>query len=249
VSRELTREQSHWERLAADDPMWVILTEPGKKGRWTEEQFFESGRDEIERTLANLQQRFSLTPKRGVAVDFGCGIGRLTQALATRFQRVHGIDISERMVRLAEEKNRQAQVTFHVNTSDRLPMLESHSVDFIYSRLTLQHIPRSAARRYVEEFARALAPGGIAFFQTMTRARRWDVRLRHRVRDAAPEAYRWARDLVSHRARWEMNVFDEASVRASLRGTGVDLRHVLPDDSGGTAFESRCFIAVRGNDA
>ena len=37
----LSREQGHWERLAANDPMWIILTEAGKQGRWNEKEFFE----------------------------------------------------------------------------------------------------------------------------------------------------------------------------------------------------------------
>ena len=241
----LSREQGHWERLAASDPMWIILTEAGKQGRWNETEFFESGREEIAGVLG-LLDRYGLSPRFGTALDFGCGIGRLTQALGERFDRVHGVDISATMIAMAREKNRAgSRVTYHVNATDGLPMLATGSVDFIYSNIVLQHIPRRAANAYLREFGRVLAPGGILVVQTLTRARRWSVRLRHRLRDAAPDAYRWLRDLVSRRARWELNVLPEALVRDALAPSGVVVTHVLHDDAGGEQFESRRFVAVR----
>lgn len=242
----LTREQGHWERLAAHDPMWVILTEPGKQGSWDEQEFFQSGRDEIARTFAFLDERFHLKPRLGTALDFGCGIGRLTQALGERFEHVHGVDISPTMVATAATKNRfPSRVSYHANASDRLPMIETGSVDFLYSRLTLQHIPRRAAASYIQEFGRVLSPCGIAVFQTMVRARRWTVRVRHGLRDAMPELYRWLRDQVSRRARWEMNVLPDRAVRRAIENGGMELAGSFDDDSSGAEFESRCFIVMR----
>jgi SAM-dependent methyltransferase len=227
--------------------MWIILTEPGKQGRWNENEFFQSGRDEIAQVL-RLLERHGLSPRFGTALDFGSGIGRLTQALAERFELVHGVDISPTMIAMAREKNRGGnRVTYHVNATDGLPMLTTGSVDFIYSNIVLQHIPRRAAERYIREFGRVMAPGAIAVFQTLTRARHWSVRLRHRLRDAAPDTYRWLRDLISRRPRWEMNVLPEALVREALAQSDVHVRHVFDDDAGGEQFESHRFVVVRGS--
>jgi SAM-dependent methyltransferase len=240
------REQQHWDRLASQDPMWVILTEPDKAGKWDERAFFESGEREISAALALLRERFCLTPRRRTAVDFGCGLGRLTQALATHFEHVHGIDISERMVSEARLRNRYGdRVTYHANVTDELPMLATASVDFVYSRLVLQHVPSHVARRYVTAFGRILAPGGVGFFQTLSRATRWPVRVRHFVRDVIPGPYRWLRDLLRPGAHWEMNVLPEHAVQESLAGTGVRVAHVLDDDAGTAEFESRFFVVVK----
>ena len=225
--------------------MWVILTADGKQGRWSEDEFFQSGRDEIARVLALLHDR-GLSPRFGTALDFGSGLGRLTQALAAHFQHVHGVDISTKMITMARDKNRfGSRVTYHANATDAVPMLGSASVDFVYSYIALQHIPRHAAQRYIREFARVLAPGGIAVFQTLTRARRWSVRLRHRLRDVAPDTYRRLRDFVSRGPRWEMNVLTERSVREALAAGNVQLEYVLPDDASSFEFDSRLFIARR----
>jgi SAM-dependent methyltransferase len=237
------RQQSHWERLASNDPMWVILTEEGRRGRWSEEEFFETGRVEIENAFDHLRS-LGLAPGGGLAVDFGCGLGRLSQALAVRFDRVLGIDISSAMVTGAREKNRFGdRVRYEVNASDHLPTIASGSVDFLYSKRVLQHIPHSMTARYISEFGRVLAPGGIAVFQTLIRARSPIVRIRHRIRDAAPQAYRWLRDQISRRARWEMNVFTPADVVRSLASSpAVRLVAQADDHLGEPVFDSRTFF-------
>ena len=43
----LRSQQRHWEQLAAQDPLWAILTDPQKKdGGWNRDEFFASGRVE-----------------------------------------------------------------------------------------------------------------------------------------------------------------------------------------------------------
>ena len=42
----------HWERMAQKDPLWAVLTEPGKeKGRWAEEDFLATGIRDVEAIL------------------------------------------------------------------------------------------------------------------------------------------------------------------------------------------------------
>lgn len=243
---EMRREQDHWDRLAHGDAMWVILTEPGKQGAWNASEFFESGRREIAGALALLHDRFGLSPRRGVALDFGCGVGRLSQALCERFDHVHGVDISAEMVRKAREQNRHGdRVTYHVNASDRLAMLADGSIAFAYSRLTLQHIPRAAMRTYIGEIARVLAADGIAMFQVLSRARRLSVRVRHRIRDLFPDSYRRLRDAISRRPRWELNAISEHEVRAIVNARGCLVRAFEDDGMRDPEFESRWVIVTR----
>jgi predicted TPR repeat methyltransferase len=44
--------------------------------------------------------------KRDTALDFECGVGRVTQALCARFARCDGVDIAGSMIRLARQYNR-----------------------------------------------------------------------------------------------------------------------------------------------
>src|SRR5689334_495304 len=90
-----------WEDWARADPYWAILSDPTRKGgKWDLDEFYRSGVDEIGFVLRQLEAR-QLKVARGRALDFGCGAGRLSQALAGEFEHVDGVDISETMVRLA----------------------------------------------------------------------------------------------------------------------------------------------------
>src|SRR5579859_5997976 len=111
----------NWTALGEDDPLWVVLTDPAKKGnRWKEEEFFATGQTEIAAMFERLNG-LGLAPGSGKALDFGCGVGRLTQALAARFEHVDGVDISASMLRHAETYNRfPGRVTYHLNVQSDL---------------------------------------------------------------------------------------------------------------------------------
>jgi len=161
----LTGIQELWETLARDDPMWAVLTWPKKRGRWEPDEFFATGADEI-RCVMNRIRRLQLDVPRRTALDFGCGVGRITQALAFHFERVWGLDISPTMVEEAERHNRfRRSCTYSVNCESDLRCFKSGSFDFVYSCITLQHLEQELALSYIREFVRLLSTHGLAVFQ------------------------------------------------------------------------------------
>src|SRR6185503_17003320 len=131
----------HWDEYGRSDPLWAILTDPDKKGnRWSIDEFLQTGRDEIASLIAYLDER-GLNRSRRRALDFGCGAGRLTHALAASFDRVIGIDIAPSMIDIARKLHASLPgVEFRVNASDTLDSIESNSIDLVYTRLVLQHM-------------------------------------------------------------------------------------------------------------
>lgn len=158
--------QKTYEKLGESDPLYAVLSFSEAKGnRWDPEAFFQRGRDEIDAALAHLSA-IGLKPEPGRAMDFGCGAGRLTQALCEHFEGVIGIDIAQTMVDTARRYNRHGErCSYRVNTSDDLAQLEDAHFDFVYSNIALQHSPPEATTKYISEFFRILKPGGIALFQ------------------------------------------------------------------------------------
>jgi SAM-dependent methyltransferase len=158
--------QEFWEQFADADPLWAVLSDPSKRGRrWEVEPFFETGRREISLVLYQLAE-LSHPAGREAAFDFGCGVGRLTQALAEHFESVTGVDISTRMIELARSLNRHGDGVKYVhNTAANLAPFPSDRFDFIYSDIVLQHVAPEMAERYIREFLRILRPGGITVFQ------------------------------------------------------------------------------------
>jgi SAM-dependent methyltransferase len=156
----------HWERLARRDPYWAVLTAADKRGgRWDIDEFFASGDAEIEAVLQRATERGIDLPRRR-ALDFGCGAGRLTQALAARFERSDGVDVSEAMVRLARSHNRHGErCAYHLNTASDLGRFPDATFDFVYTTLVLQHMVPRLSTGYIRELVRVLHPDGVLVFQ------------------------------------------------------------------------------------
>ena len=165
---DIQEAHQNWTELGKDDPMWVVLTVPDKKGgKWTAEQFFEDGRVEIGQALKTLADS-GIMYQTGKALDFGCGLGRLSQALSNYFTAVDGVDISASMIEKAQALNKAPEkVCYHLNLKADLSAFPSASYDFIYTRICLQHIPTDFQLKYISEFMRLLKPGGVAHFQTI----------------------------------------------------------------------------------
>ncbi len=158
--------QRNWDAIAADDPLWAILSAPDKKGNlWDFDEFMTSGTYEID-DLMSYVESLKVRMMRGRALDFGCGVGRLTQALTRHFAEVYGVDISPRMVEIATRYNRYGdRCHYFVNAVNNLEMFESGYFDFINSSMVLQHLHPSLSKRYISEFLRVLAPAGVLIFQ------------------------------------------------------------------------------------
>jgi SAM-dependent methyltransferase len=168
---DLKNLQENWNAFGRRDPLWAILTHPEKKGkRWKREEFFKSGAHEIE---AVVKYATSLRPalKRDRALDFGCGVGRLTQALADHFLETYGVDIAPSMISLAEQFNRQGnKVKYFLNQKNDLILFADNTFDFIYSNIVLQHMEPRYALNYIREFMRIIAPGGLILFHLPSEA-------------------------------------------------------------------------------
>lgn len=165
AEKSLSEQHRVWEDWAQADPLWAILSDPNRKGgKWDLAEFFSTGEEDIGKVLAELAAR-GLTPATKRVLDFGCGVGRLTQAMARTFDRCDGVDISETMVELAKKYNKYGDLcNYHVNIEPDLALFESNSFDFIFSTIVLQHNPPANAENYIREFCRLLSPGGVAVF-------------------------------------------------------------------------------------
>jgi SAM-dependent methyltransferase len=133
-----------------------------------------------EHIVAELFDRVPVAPAgREVAVEIGSGLGRVCLALAARFERVIGVDISPEMVRRARELVSDPRISFQIGDGLGLGGVDDASADLVLSFTVFQHIPRPAiVHEYLAEAARVLRPGGLLVFQwnNIPGARRWAIR-------------------------------------------------------------------------
>jgi len=237
---ELEHLRATWSALGEDDPLWAILSDPAKRGgRWDITEFFAAGEAEIAAAEISADE---LAPRRahGVALDFGCGVGRLSRALASRYAQVIGVDISASMIAHACRLNADiANLRFVENARSDLRFVSDASVDFVYSVITLQHMPAALQGAYIAEFMRVLAPNGLAVFQVATGRTRdvrgWLHRLPNRVLNPLR---RWR---YASRAAFEMHTVAEDEVRAIVAAAGLQIARVDDDACAGAGFVGRRF--------
>jgi SAM-dependent methyltransferase len=162
----LNRLQESWDEWGRRDPLWVILSDPEKRdGQWNVDEFFATGPREV-RALFDKIAQLGVAVGRGRALDFGCGVGRITQALCEYFDECIGIDIAPSMIEGAERYNRYPEKCHYlVNAKNDLSQFPSDHFDLIYCKLVLQHMDPGFSREYIAEFARALSPLGLLVFQ------------------------------------------------------------------------------------
>jgi SAM-dependent methyltransferase len=227
-----------YERLGREDPMYAVLTSDRHRGnRWDPEEFFEIGRAEIRRLLAYIESLGRKLDRRS-ALDFGCGVGRLTQALAEHFDEVVGVDIADTMVEAAVKYDRhRGRVRYIVNTTADLAVLGSDEFDLVYSNITLQHVPPLAAEAYIAEFLRVVRPGGLVIFQMRNGPAIRPGSLRARLYSLRRERLRrfWKR--VRGRPAYEMHFLARSSVEevvAVAGGRVVDVVDVSKGGDGGS---------------
>lgn len=124
-----------WREIGANNPYWGVISQPRfEKDNLTAdsvEDFYRSGRDQIEAIASELGWLTGRTPS-GRALDFGCGVGRLAEAMTRFADPVIGYDISPGMLELA--RRRGGTVTY----VDELP---DGPFDWINSFIVFQHIP------------------------------------------------------------------------------------------------------------
>jgi SAM-dependent methyltransferase len=233
----LDRHRQDWDRLAETDALWAVLTEPGTKGgRWDVDAFFATGEAEIAQVL-RVARSHDRPSGRARALDFGCGVGRLTRALAGRFDTVVGVDVSSAMIEQAQQHNAaHPGCEFRVNGDGDLRQFDAGTFDFVYSNIVLQHL-RSVPEitGYLGELLRVTRPDGLVVFGLANRVPfPYSLEVRRRVyavlrRLGVSESWMLRRtSLTPMRMTWVPH--DE--VLRFLRDRGARLLEVETADSG-----------------
>ena len=113
-----------WEDWGDVDPLFAILTEPQyRHGGGDVDQFLKGGEGAVAELLLETEQ-LGIGKGRGTALDFGCGVGRLTGGLANAFDEALGVDVAPSMLTKARELHAaRTNVTFAVNQANDLRWL------------------------------------------------------------------------------------------------------------------------------
>ena len=212
---------ANWRSLGVSEPYWSVLTNPIYLNDSFEahaEEFFAHGRHDVLRFLAALRRSGFTDTAFDRALDFGCGVGRLSIALAPLAQSVIGVDVSA--PHLAEATKTMAMhgidnvELVRIDTPDQIDALGDF--DLIVSRLVLQHNPPPVMAALYGKLLARLRPGGFAVVQmpTFIADYRFDV----------------AEYLESENSVMEMNALPQHEVFRIIAAQGCRTLEVREDD-------------------
>ena len=154
-----------WRIIGEEDPFFGVLTHSRfHRDNLTDEalaDFYYSGESEIASLLARSREIFGPFAPRS-ALDFGCGVGRLTRPLARLTGDAVGVDVSEGMLKEARQ---------HVPDAVFVESIPKRTFDWVVSFIVLQHVTPAAGYPLIRELLKAVAPGGrITLHITFARA-------------------------------------------------------------------------------
>jgi SAM-dependent methyltransferase len=230
VARDTAKMRDYWEQRAQLNAAFYVDTSLDYDNP-DMDRFLETGRRVV--TIA-LDDPPAVQPNgTAVALEIGCGMGRICLALAERFDRVIGYDISTEMLRQARELVPDKRVDFRLTDGASLPEVTDASVDLVLTFTVFQHIPSvDVIRSYVHEAGRVLRPGGVFVLQWngTPGSTRW--RLRRAVMGVLQRlgrGDRYGRDAPQFLG----SRIEVTAIRAMLRAAGLEL---LATSGDGTLF-------------
>lgn len=237
-----------WNEWGARDAYYGVLGVPQFHATSIDQHrdaFFATGEVAVQRILDDMRHGFG-QGLHARALDFGCGVGRLTLPLSRRFEHVTAVDVASTMRTTAADNARIAgrgNITFHEST---VPLLYApERFDFILSCIVLQHIPVADGMKILDNLLRLLAPKGrfwiefsVARFESLfSRTAYW------MCNNVAPARYL---SNLRHGIRWDMPSvqMNEYSLPAVL---GLCISHGLHDLRVQTEYHGRVLtVALSG---
>jgi trans-aconitate methyltransferase len=145
-----------WQHIGASQPYYGVLTATDylteNMNDEHRQSFYQQGINEVDALISSIRARFGeFSPRK--AIDFGCGVGRLTHAMASHAGEVIGVDIAPGMI---EKARIGAPTNAHFQQ-----VIPNGPIDWISSLIVFQHIPPARGYALFEKLLAQLAPGGV----------------------------------------------------------------------------------------
>lgn len=225
-----------WEELARHEPYFALLAgndDAGVAGSSTaNDAVFKTGEDDLSALLSAMTTLFSRDVRLDSVLDFGCGAGRLTLALARRAGHVTACDIAPTMLSHARQNAERAglhNITFH--SCEEVLASADASFDFICSLLVFQYIPPSAGYALIRSLTTRLSPDGVAALQLRlhgpSRLRRFASFSRLPRRACRPGTSAAARTPLPFT---QLHRYDEGLVARAVETAGASVIAQFPTD-------------------
>jgi ubiquinone/menaquinone biosynthesis C-methylase UbiE len=150
-----------WKKWGEIDPLFGVASWQNKErdgaSPWTDQEFYQLG----ESDWKDFSKRWEIYGvNRESCLEIGCGAGRITMQLASYFNQVHAIDVSEKMIEYAKKNISSSSVSFYLTNGIDIPAADQ-SVFSVFSTHVFQHFDSlSFADQYFAEISRIMKKDG-----------------------------------------------------------------------------------------
>lgn len=155
-------DEDYWEKIGKENPYWGVLSQDRFRGSDIDaplkDDFLAEGVRDIDFAQAMIRRYTDgdFVPK--AALDFGCGVGRLVQAMAKVADQVTGVDVSPAMLARAAADARARGIA-NARFTGTIP---DERFDWINSFIVFQHIEPRKGIALLDELLSRLVVGGVA---------------------------------------------------------------------------------------
>jgi ubiquinone/menaquinone biosynthesis C-methylase UbiE len=233
-----------WRQFGEIDPYFGVLTQPRFRSAAAEgearREFFESGEGHVRLLFEIIREHLDADFAPSRALDFGCGVGRLTLPLARRVGHVTGVDVSDAMLKEAQRNCEEFDVR-NITLAKSVDDLETldGEFDFLHSMIVFQHIPPGRGEKIFGEMLRRLTPGGVGalHFTYATEKPGWKHDL-HRSLMSVPilrYLFNLKNGIAYDYPHFEMHTYNLSRLFFRLQQQGCD--RILPRFSGQEEFK------------
>lgn len=185
-----------WELVAAQEPFFgVVSADVFRMSQMDADAravFYSSGDMDIAHLMGFFDADIGARPAGGRALDFGCGVGRLTRVMAGIADEVVGYDVAPSMIGAAREA-----VPANVTLTTEFP---KGPFDWINSYIVFQHIPPKDGLALLDACLASAAPSAFISLHftgwrdgappsqsLVAKTKRWLLRQKHRRAGASAE--------------------------------------------------------------
>jgi trans-aconitate methyltransferase len=231
-----------WEKFGKIDPYYGVLSHEcirqSKFAKDSRADFFLSGEEHVKLVFQTIREHVDPDFSPQLALDFGCGVGRIAIPLAGRVAKIIAADVSEAMLSEAA-KNCVEQNVANVKlikSNDKLDGMPS-DIEFIHSFIVFQHIPVSRGLSILKRMLLLLASDGVGALHFTFARRASNLRIfLQRMRDSVPFANGFYNLLLGRRFSYphmEMNCYEISTIFDALFANGCRDIHVRFSDHNG----------------
>jgi ubiquinone/menaquinone biosynthesis C-methylase UbiE len=155
-----------WEYYGEETAYFAVVTEDKFRkeslSKEVLEEFFATGEKYVDNIWKVIETTFQNNFRPQKAIDFGCGVGRLTIPLSKKCEQITGIDISDKMLKETTVNCKKLGINnVSVEKSDDTLSRITGKFDFVHSFIVIQHIKPTIGEKLFTRLVEVLNDGGI----------------------------------------------------------------------------------------